>query len=80
MALDRLERKEIARLLEKLFPFPEDMGPHLPPFGGMIFPKINQVFPKLTAADIVSVQPMSLPTATVFYSDFVRNEKHYQQV
>lgn len=34
------------------------------------FPLIRRVFPNLIANELVSVQPMSMPTAMVFYLDF----------
>jgi hypothetical protein len=34
------------------------------------FPLIRRVFPNLIANDLVSVQPMTMPTAMVFYLDF----------
>ncbi len=34
-------------------------------------PFIRRVFPELNAKEFVSVQPMSLPSAQVFYADFI---------
>jgi len=36
----------------------------------LIFPQAQQVFPSLIASEIVSVQPMSLPTGILFYLDY----------
>jgi hypothetical protein len=34
------------------------------------FPIIRRVFPNLIANDIISVQPMSLPSGLLFYMDY----------
>lgn len=83
-----LEKGQFDSILQKLFPFPEDMGPHLPPwpreYWNVEFPKISRVFPELCANDIVGVNPMSAPSAKIFYLEFmVHNdgkETHYQQI
>ena len=84
-----LSGDEIRLALERLFPFPEDMGPHLPPFtyrkndGTLEFPEIKSqfIFPLLIASDIISVQPMNLPSAQVFYSDFkYGHQTHHERV
>jgi len=36
----------------------------------LILPQAQQVFPSLIASEIVSVQPMSLPTGILFYLDY----------
>lgn len=36
----------------------------------IIFPIINECFPQISIKEITSVQPMSEPTAKVFYLDF----------
>ena len=38
-------------------------------FGRVAFPAIRRVFPNILANEIVSVQPMSLPTGLLFYLD-----------
>ncbi len=38
-------------------------------------PFIRRVFPELNAKEFVSVQPMSLPSAQVFYADFIYKGK-----
>ena len=41
-------------------------------FDKFIFPTINGVFPSLLPiTNLVSVQPMSMPSAQIFYMDFV---------
>jgi len=40
-------------------------------FTKFIFPILRRVFPNLIANEIVSVQPMTAPTAAVFYLDYV---------
>lgn len=52
-------------------------------FDQFTFPIIKRVFPEFVAKDFVAVQPMSMPSAQVFYLDFKHGEpntKHYQQV
>ena len=39
-------------------------------FDTFTFPVIQKVMPPILMSDIVSVQPMSLPSGTVFYMDF----------
>jgi len=39
-------------------------------YGKWIFPIVRRVFPGLIANDIVSVQPMSLPSGAIFFHDF----------
>jgi hypothetical protein len=39
-------------------------------FGAFATPLVRNVFPALTIADIVSVQPMTGPVGKVFYMDF----------
>ena len=46
-------------------------------FAGVAFPIVRRVFGGLLANDIVSVQPMKLPTSLIFFMDFkVENERH----
>lgn len=44
-------------------------------FGIIRIPQVNRVFPTITAHELVSVQPMSMPSGTVFYMDFVTTSK-----
>lgn len=39
-------------------------------FKGMTFPIVRRVFPSLIVNDIVSVQPMSNPSSTLFYFQY----------
>ena len=36
----------------------------------MVFPLVRAAFPALCAHDLISVQPMSQPSGTVFYMDY----------
>jgi len=46
-------------------------------FAGVAFPIVRRVFGGLLANDIVSVQPMKLPTSLIFFMDFkVENARH----
>ena len=82
LKLDRLERSQIQKILRDLFPFPEDMGPHL--WEGIKLPKMQRVFPEFCVREFVSVQPMSNPSSEIFYMDIDGynpfKEVHYQQV
>lgn len=44
-------------------------------FGTIIFPQINHAFPTLLINELVSVQPMNMPSAQIFYMDFVTTSK-----
>jgi hypothetical protein len=44
-------------------------------FAAVAFPIVRRVFAGLIANDLVSVQPMSLPSGLVFFLDFRRGEK-----
>lgn len=39
--------------------------------GNVTFPHVRKVWPKSLAQEIVSVQPMSLPSGLLFYMDFL---------
>ncbi|MBW1971246.1 MAG: hypothetical protein JRI44_00185 [Deltaproteobacteria bacterium] len=41
-------------------------------FTTMAFPLVRRIWPELIANELVSVQPISQPTAKVFYLDFIR--------
>ena len=42
-------------------------------FAAVAFPIVRRVFGGLIANDLVSVQPMSLPSGLIFFLDFTRN-------
>lgn len=42
-------------------------------FAAVAFPMVRRVFGGLLAQDLVSVQPMSLPSGLIFFMDFVRH-------
>lgn len=37
---------------------------------GFMFPAVRGVFPSLRAQNLVSIQPMTLPSASIFYLDY----------
>ena len=43
-------------------------------FAAVAFPIVRRVFGGLIANDLVSVQPMSLPSGLIFFLDFTHNE------
>lgn len=43
-------------------------------FAAVAFPLVRRVFGSLLANDLVSVQPMSLPSGLIFFLDFTRND------
>ena len=43
-------------------------------FAAVAFPIVRRVFGGLLANDLVSVQPMSLPSGLIFFMDFTKNE------
>ena len=43
-------------------------------FAAVAFPIVRRVFGGLLANDVVSVQPMSLPSGLIFFLDFTRND------
>lgn len=45
------------------------------PFSGIILPVIKKRFVSLVSGDLVSVQPMSLPSGSVFSLDFKKCQK-----
>ena len=47
-------------------------------FASVAFPIVRRVFGGLLANDIVSVQPMSLPSGLIFFLDFKRTDIHDQ--
>jgi len=46
-------------------------------FAAVAFPIVRRVFAGLIANDLVSVQPMSLPSGLIFFLDFKFNENRY---
>jgi hypothetical protein len=46
-------------------------GPGIEGFAAVAFPIVRRVFAGLIANDLVSVQPMSLPSGLIFFMDFV---------
>ena len=48
------------------------LGTETNPYGFdiVVFPLIRSVFPKLAAAELVAVQPLSIPTGLMFTMDF----------
>ena len=79
-----VKRHGMARLLEnqaaQLLKEESSMGQggqDVEGFASVAFPIVRRVFGGLIAQDIVSVQPMSLPSGLVFYMDFTRGtDKH----
>jgi hypothetical protein len=51
----------------------------VPRFDSFALPLIRRVFPQLTAEQLVSVQPMTSPTALIFYMDYSYNDKHIRR-
>ena len=45
------------------------------PWSSFAFPLIRKLYPSLSAADLVSVQPMNLPSNMVFFMDFKYGEE-----
>ena len=43
-------------------------------FAAVAFPMVRRVFGELIANDLVSVQPMNLPSGLIFFMDFTTNE------
>jgi len=83
---DDNRRSGMARLLEnqaaQLLKEESSMsaGGDVEGFAAVAFPIVRRVFGGLIAQDIVSVQPMSLPSGLVFFMDFTRtNNKHGDQ-
>ena len=49
-------------------------------FASVAFPIVRRVFGSLIANDLVSVQPMSLPSGLIFFLDFTYERDNQQQV
>ena len=70
-----VSRKNMARLLEnqakELLRESSSMaGGDVEGFAAVAFPIVRRVFAGLIANDLVSVQPMSLPSGLIFFLDF----------
>ena len=73
-------RQGMARLLEnqaaQLLKEASTMsGGSVEGFASVAFPLVRRVFGGLLANDVVSVQPMSLPSGLIFFLDFTTNQK-----
>ena len=73
-------RQGMARLLEnqaaQLLKEASTMsGGNVEGFASVAFPLVRRVFGGLLANDVVSVQPMSLPSGLIFFLDFTTNQK-----
>jgi hypothetical protein len=74
--LDDVKRSNMARLLEnqaaQLLKEQTTMAAgDVEGFASVAFPIVRRVFGNLLAQDLVSVQPMSLPSGLIFFMDFV---------
>ena len=74
------KRQGMARLLEnqaaQLLKEASSMaGGNVEGFASVAFPLVRRVFGGLLANDVVSVQPMSLPSGLIFFLDFTHNSK-----
>ena len=73
------QRNQMARLLEnqakELLRESSTMnGGDVEGFAAVAFPLVRRVFASLVAQDLVSVQPMSLPSGLIFFMDFTFSE------
>jgi hypothetical protein len=76
------DRANMARLLEnqakELLREASSMaGGDVEGFAAVAFPIVRRVFAGLIANDLVSVQPMSLPSGLIFFLDFTYNETRF---
>ncbi len=74
--LDDVKRNNMARLLENqaaqlLKETTTMQAGDVEGFASVAFPLVRRVFGNLLAQDLVSVQPMSLPSGLIFFMDFV---------
>jgi hypothetical protein len=64
----------------------ENIPDYVPPkptvgdFSKFVLPVIGNMMPRMTVEELVSVQPMHLPTATIFYLDFIRRPPLWKRV
>lgn len=70
---DETEKLNIAKLLENQKDFMESVQDTstILPIQNYAFPMIRRIYPNLIANQLVSTQPLSMPTGKVFYLDFV---------
>ena len=67
----RLLENQAAQLLKEASSM---AGGDVQGFAAVAFPLVRRVFGSLIANDLVSVQPMSLPSGLIFFMDFTYNE------
>lgn len=60
--IPELTDEEFRWLLQRLYPYPEDMGPFLT--------DRDKVFVSTYQIDVVSICPMPLPSSEIFYKEF----------
>ena len=68
----RLLENQAAQLLKEASTL---AGGNVEGFASVAFPLVRRVFGGLLANDVVSVQPMSLPSGLIFFLDFTHNSK-----
>ena len=81
--LGEIERGNMSRLLEnqaaQLLKETSTMAAgDVDGFAAVAFPIVRRVFGNLIAQDLVSVQPMSLPSGLIFFLDFLFSGKMYR--
>jgi hypothetical protein len=64
------EAKEVLRLTESS----SMAGGDVEGFAAVAFPMVRRIFGSLVANDLVSVQPMSLPSGLIFFLDFTHSD------
>ncbi len=67
---DRLALETLFENTEKWIQYETTMTGHVGTFTTYAFPIIRKVWPSLFANELVSVQPIPMPTAMIFYIDF----------
>jgi len=65
------EAKEVLRLTESS----SMAGGDVEGFAAVAFPMVRRIFGSLVANDLVSVQPMSLPSGLIFFLDFTHSDQ-----
>ena len=81
--LDDVKRNNMARLLENqaaqlLKETTTMQAGDVEGFASVAFPIVRRVFGNLLAQDLVSVQPMSLPSGLIFFMDFVYSPDNHE--